>query len=114
MTASATRLFGIGPAVLVDPFLQLVYGNSSHDVKGVRHIKIVRGKKPRHPMLDYHIGDFVLLGCKILQALFRKLEVVATRPGSDPESKIPTVASMASALGSHPEIKSDAKKRNHN
>ena len=36
----------IGPTVLVDPFLQLVYGNSSHDVKGVRHIKIVRGENP--------------------------------------------------------------------
>ena len=66
----SNTLVGIGPAVLVNPFLQLVYGNSSHDVKGVRHIKIVRGKKPRYPMLYYHIGDFPLLGCKILQALF--------------------------------------------
>ena len=90
-------LVGIGPAVLVDPFLQLVYGNSSHDVKGVRHIKIVRGKKPRYPMLYYHIGDVPLLGCKILQALFRKLEVVATRPGSDPESKISAVCCLLPA-----------------
>ena len=81
----------IGPTVLVDPFLQLVYGNSSHDVKGVRHIKIVRGKKPRYPMLYYHIGDFVLLGCKILQALFRKLKVVATGSGPDPKGVVSTI-----------------------
>ena len=60
----------IGPAILFDPFLQLVYGDRAYGIIGVRDIKVVRGHKPGHPMLDDLIGDFVLLVGKIFQPFF--------------------------------------------
>ena len=57
----SNALVRIGPAVLFDPFLQLVYCDRPDHIIGVHYIEIVRGEKPRYPMLYYLVGDFVLL-----------------------------------------------------
>src|SRR5262245_20669227 len=75
----------IGPAILLYPILQFVDGDSPDGVKGVHDVEIVRGHKSRHPMLHNFVGDFVLFRGEVLQALFRKLNVIAAGPGPEPK-----------------------------
>ena len=89
----------IGAAVLFDSVLQLVYGDRAYGIKGVRHIKVVRGHKPGHPMLDDLIGDFVLLIGKVFYFFFRVLHIVTTGPGAHSKSKIATVGVHRSSFG---------------
>src|SRR5215471_5068990 len=99
----ANTLVRIGSAIFVYPILQFIDGDSPDGIVRVHDIEIVRGHKPRYPMLDNFIGDFVLLRGKILELFLRILNVVTAGSRSNPEGKISTVTVHCQRIRQFPE-----------